>query len=257
MRWISSFIGTIAGLLIIGVAAKFLGLEDFIRRSIEAGYLLDWVMGGLSLVWLMVILKAPWDLFFQANAVAFEQQRSRERGIALTSGREGYVQTVRNRLLVFAIGAHLFSAALIASITYFTHGTVGYYFAGFYLVATLFRPVIAGYVYLAEKLRAIGQEAHYPREDVEEMRQRLIYLESEAKGIREEMTAMGEEWQRSLSSEHLERERLQTEINDQRQRLNSMSREFEATVNRLTDNQEVITGIQAFVRLIRKSAEPE
>ena len=73
MRWISSFVGMLVGLAIIAVAGKFLGLEDIIRRSIEAGHLLDWVMGGFSLVWLMVILKAPWDLFFQANAVAFEQ----------------------------------------------------------------------------------------------------------------------------------------------------------------------------------------
>lgn len=256
MRWISSFVGILTGIVVIAVAARFLGLEDFIRRSVEAGHLLDWVMGGLSLVWLLVILKAPWDLFFQANAVAFEQQRSRERGIALTSGREGYVQTVRNRLLVFAIGAHLFSAAVIASITYFTQGTIGYYFAGFYLIATLFRPVIAGYVYLAEKLRRIGEEAHYPREDIEEMRQRLLTVESHIEGIREELTGMRQEWQRNLESEQHHRSELAVETNDQRQRLNAMSREFEATVNRLTDNQEVITGIQAFVRLIRKSAEP-
>ena len=40
-------------------------------------------MGVLCFLWLLVILKAPWDLYFQALQVSFEMQRSRERQIAL------------------------------------------------------------------------------------------------------------------------------------------------------------------------------
>lgn len=255
MRGISSFFGVVVGLAIIVLAARFLGLEDFIRRSIEAGHLLDWVMGALSLVWLLVILKAPWDLFFQAQSVAFEQQRSRERGVSLTPGRESYVIAVRRRLLGFAIGAHLFSAALITAITYFTHGTTGYYFAGFYLLSTLFRPTVAAYAYLAEKLRSVGEEAHYPREDVVELRMRMEQAEVEARRLNEEIQTVREELRHAEEFAANRDAELEAELTDQRQRLHALTREFEVTVSRLTDNQEVIKGIQAFVRLIRNSAE--
>jgi hypothetical protein len=255
MRGISSFFGVVVGLAVIVLAARFLGLEDFIRRSIEAGHLLDWVMGSLSLVWLLVILKAPWDLYFQAQAVAFEQQRSRERGIELTAGRETYVVGVRRRLLWFAIGAHLFSAALIAGVTYFTKATTGYYFAAFYLLSTLFRPTVAAYVYLAEKLKAVGEESRYPREDVEELRRRVDHAEAVARAQGDDLSAVREELAHAEARAEARATELEMQITDQRQRLHALTREFEATVSRLTDNQEVIKGIQAFVRLIRNSAE--
>jgi hypothetical protein len=248
MRWVSSFFGTLVGIGILVVAARFLGLDDLVRRNIEAGGLLDWLMGAFSLFWLLLILKAPWDLYFQAHSVAFEQQRSRERGVRLTAGREDYISVVRRRLLGLAVGAHVFSAALIAAVTYFTHGTVGYYFAAFYLVSTLFRPTIAGYVYLSRKLKALGEESRYPREDVIEMRSRLEMQEGLMLSLRGHVER--------LERESAERDNAnEAELRDQRQRLHTLGREFETTISRLTDNQEVIKGIQAFVRLISQSAQ--
>src|SRR5205814_658943 len=143
-------------LAVAGIAAWLLGLGQVVRASMAAGHLLDWVMGGLCLLWLIVILKAPWDLFFQAQAVAFELQRAKERKVAVLPGREEYVQRLRGRLAALAVGAHLLSAALVAGVAAFTGGKVGYYFALFYLVSTLFRPALAGYVYLSRKLRALS-----------------------------------------------------------------------------------------------------
>ncbi|TXS19210.1 hypothetical protein EAO70_10280 [Streptomyces sp. adm13(2018)] len=34
-------------------------------------------------------------------------------------------------------------------------------------------------------------------------------------------------------------------------RIAALAREFESTVNRLTDNEEIITGLKAFLRLLR------
>src|SRR5205085_10710148 len=98
---------------------------EVVRTSIAAGQLLDWVMGIFCLGWLLAILKIPWDLYFQATEVSFEQQRSRERQVALQPGREEYIRTLRRRLGWLAVGAHLFSALLIAGITRFTGGQVG------------------------------------------------------------------------------------------------------------------------------------
>src|SRR5439155_4082470 len=129
-----------------------------------------------------------------------------------------------------AIGAHLFSAALVAGISYFTGGMVGYYFAIFYLVSTVFRPAVAGYWYLYTKLSAIGEEARYPREDVVSLLQKAQWQEETTKALTDQVSQLREEAQREAQVRELETREL-------RQRVTAIGREFEATVNRLTDNQ--------------------
>jgi hypothetical protein len=248
MRWLSSLMGALVALAILALAARFLGLEELIRDAVASGKLLDWIMGALCLLWLLVILKAPWDLYFQASAVAFEQQRSRERSVALTPGRAEYIRTLRRRLGMLAVGAHLGSAALITAIAFLTgERQVGYWFAVFYLVSTVFRPAVAGYAYLSHKLSAVGEEARYPREDIAEMRARL----DAADGISRQLRAETDELRSQLDVETAARA---DECRDLRERQNALAREFEVTASRLTDNREVISGIQAFVRLIAGSA---
>ena len=247
MRGFFAFIWTLVWLAILGIAAYFLGLDDLIRRAIESGHILDWVMGGVCLLWLMVILKVPWDLYFQAARVDFEIQRSKERRIQIPPGREEYIRTLKPRLAWLAVGAHLFSAGLVAAISLFTGGVVGYYFAVFYLVSTVFRPAVAGYAYLYGKLSAIGEEARYPREDVVTLRQKVEWHEEAARHLTSQLDQVREEAQQESRVRELETQEL-------RQRVSAIGREFESTVSRLTDNQEVINGIQAFVRLISQSA---
>ncbi len=248
VKFVSWLWGLLVGLAFVAFAAHLLHLDDLIRRSIEAGHLLDWTMGGLCFVWLLLILKAPWDLYFEAHHVAWEQQRSRERHVPLSPGRENYVLTVRRRLGWLAVGSHVFSALLVALVAFLNGGVaVGYYFAAFFIVSTIFRPGIAGYVYLLRKLKAVGEEAQYPRDDVVELRARLETGESRIKTAQDEIEQLREQHARQIAQTEQEMQAL-------RQKLNALGREFETTVNRLTDNREVISGIQAFVRLIAQSA---
>lgn len=245
------FFGTLFSVMLtLGLAALaiwMLDLGDVVRASLAAGHLLDWVMGTLCLLWLGVILKVPWDLYFQAQAVTFELQRSQERGVQIVAGREQYLRRLRSRLGWLAVGAHVASAALIALITYFTGGAVGYYFAAFYLIATFFRPAAAGYVYLSGKLSAIAEEVRYPREDIVELRRRFDAQNQNGKELWERVLAL----ETSLSNERAERA---GETRELRQNVHNIGREFESTISRLTDNQEIIKGIQAFVRLVAQSA---
>ena len=246
------FFGTLFSLAftlgLVALAVWMLDLGDVVRASLAAGHLLDWVMGALCLIWLGVILKVPWDLYFQAHTVSFDLQRSRERGVAIVAGREQYLNSLRKRLGWLAVGAHIASAALVALITYFTGGAVGYYFAAFYLIATAFRPVAAAYVYLSEKLKSIAREVRYPREDVVEMRGRIDAQERNLK----DLTTRLESLQSTLDTERTERAEETREL---RQNVHNIGREFETTISRLTDNQEIIKGIQAFVRLVAQSAQ--
>jgi hypothetical protein len=243
-------VAVVLGLLAVvaGIGSLF-GLSDFVRASIAHGHLPDWIMGTLCLIWLMIVLKVPWDLYFQALEVTFEQQRAQELAIPTVAGRTEYIRLLRLRLGLLAIGAHLLSALLLAIITYFTHGAVGYYFAVFYLLSTIFRPAIAGYVYLSHKLQAIGAEARYPREDVVELRIRVKEQEVRLDGLVAQVRVQSEHLQRETSKREFETQEL-------RQNVHAIGREFEASISRLTDNQEVIKGIQAFVRLVTQSTQP-
>lgn len=233
----------------LALAAWLLGLGDAVREAAAGVRALDWAMGGLCLLWLIVILKVPWDLYLQAHEAAFELRRSRERALSLADGRESEVAHLRRRLGWVAVGAHLASAALVAGVSALSGGTLGYYFAGFYLVATLFRPAGAVYVFLSRRLRAIVAEARYPREDIVEVRQRLGAAECEARRLREGLDG-------AMEAHRREAEERAAETRQIRESVHAIGRELETTVSRLTDNQEVIRGIQAFVRLVSQSAQP-
>lgn len=249
MRDMGTGCGTLLVLGVVGTVAWMLGLGDVVRASVAAGHLLDWIMGGFCLLWLLILLKVPWDLYFQAQQVAFELQRAGERKIVVPVERDAYIRALRRRLGWLAVGGHLFSAALVALVAYFSHGQVGYYFAGFYLVSTVFRPAVAGYVYLRQKLRAIAEETHFPREDIGTVLDRLERQEITVRDLTDQVR----ECREALVQETQERA---AETYELRQNVHALSREFETTISRLSDNQEVIKGVQAFVRLIAQSAQP-
>ena len=246
MKTTVSLVWTLFWIVVLGGALWWLG--HTLSPSLTDGHLLDWGMGALCLLWLIVLLKAPWDLYFQAQATLFEMQRSREREVSLPAGREAYVRTLARRLGWLAVSAHLVSAAGLALLTWFAGRHIGYYFAAFYLVSTVFRPALAGYAYLAHKLRAIGEEARYPREDVVELRERLAAQEVLLKQLKPQVERCEKDLQQERDARVAEEQRLRTT-------LEGVSREMERAVGRLTDNQEVISGVQAFVRLVTRAKQ--
>ena len=246
MKGIGSLLGIGLLVAVFTLAVRLLGLDGLVRESLLEGRLLDWLMGTLSLLWLLVLLKAPWDLFFQAHAAAFEQQRARERGIALLAGREEGVSVLRRRLLIAAIGAHVASAVIIALVAFFTHRVAGYWFSGFYLLATLFRPALAGYGYLKERLRRLVEETTYPREDIVSLRARVQTLEQELQTHQEQ--------QQQLTEAAQVREALQAqELAQVRGQIAQISQAFEAAAARFTDQKAVIEGLQAIARLVARA----
>ena len=237
MKWIGSIVGIAVSIVLLAGLTRLLGMEDLVREALAQGKLLDIGMGALCLVWLLFLLKAPWDLYFDAHAAASEQKRAFERGIALEKDAEKFVQTLQKRLLWGAIAAHLVSAGIIAAITFFTHAATGYWFAGFYLLSTFFRPIIAGYVYLSRKLKSLLQETAYPPEDVVEMRNRVEILEDRLTSAEEKL------------------EKKDDEIITLRHQLDFIGREFEGSLSKLTDQKAVIDGLQAIARIIASSSQ--
>lgn len=214
---------------------------------LSSALVLDAATGGFCLAWLIVLLKAPWDLYFEARAVLEDMKVSRSRGITVDAERETRVRRVSRRLLALAIFAHLASAALVAGVAQLSGGRVGFFFAAFYAISTVFRPAVSGYRHLWLWLRELRSEVKFPREDVLTMREEVTQHGLEIHAAREEIRDL----RAQLATEQNARERETKEL---REGLASLGREFESTLARLTDNQEVIKGIQAFVRLIGDSS---
>ena len=244
--------GTFAGFVVLTVVAtaSVIGVGWVAQGfgwHLSSRLVLDAATGAFCLAWLIVLLKAPWDLYFEARAVLEDMRASRARGVTVDAAREGHVRTVSRRLLALAIGAHFLSAGLVAAIAQFSGGQVGFWFAGFFAISTVFRPAVSGYRHLWAWLRELRSEVRYPREDVLAMREEVTQHSLEMHAAREEIRDL----RASLATEQNARERETREL---REGQASIAREFESTLARLTDNQEVIKGIQAFVRLIGDSS---
>lgn len=100
-------------------------------------------------------------------------------------------------------------------------------------------------------LVAATKDVTFPRDDVLALRERVDGVENGAKVLEnkaEEQYAALAEVRRTLDALGVT---VYTRADDADRRITALGREFEATVNRLTDNQEIITGLKAFLRLLR------
>ena len=209
--------------------------------------------GALCLGWLVLLLTVPWNLYFQARDLAEEIRAAKDRGLDLPppAGAREEAGRIAARMRLAAIGAHLLSAVLIAAITYFSGAETGYYFAAFYLASTALRPAAAWFAHLRRRLDAMRREARFPRDDVLALKERVTFLEMQAENLRataEQLHAADLAAEQRLADLSVESARRAGELD---RRLDKLGRHFEDTVGRLTDNQEVIAGIKAFLRLLR------
>ncbi|MDZ8227949.1 hypothetical protein [Nostoc sp. ChiVER01] len=181
--YINFFISSIAGIVIVVLTA--FGLLQWLH--IPAGNFLDWVIGGASFWWLLVIVTVPWNVHFQAKEVLAEAAQSKEKGIPVDEKQVNYVTVLAKRSLWVAIALHLFSAVGLYALAATGISTVGYISSGAALLLTILRPAIRAYEYLYARLTMIRQEWKYPREDIVELRDRFSILEQKIQSFEEQL----------------------------------------------------------------------
>ncbi len=181
--YINFFISSIAGIVVVVLAA--FGLLQWLH--IPAGNFLDWVIGGASFWWLLVIVTVPWNVHFQAKEVLAEAAQSTERGIPVDEKQVKYVTLLAKRSLWVAIALHLFSAVGLYTLAVTGISTVGYISSGAALLLTILRPAIRAYEYLYARLAMIRQEWKYPREDIFELRDRFSILEQKIQSLEDQL----------------------------------------------------------------------
>ncbi|MFD6416899.1 hypothetical protein [Streptomyces sp. NPDC060194] len=215
-------------------------------------FLLSAGAGALCLLWLIVLLAWPWNLYFRARTVIHESRASREKGLDVPAERDAEAGRIARVMLVAAVGGHVVSAVVTAAIGWFAGSGIGYWFAGFYLLSTVFRPSGAYFGHLRTRLVALDKDVRYPRDDVLTALSRLDAVEQGVKRLEER----AEEQYNALAETRRELEALSAgQFRAERStdaKLAAVARQFDDTVTRMTDNQEVITGVKAFLRLLRE-----
>ncbi|BAY78825.1 hypothetical protein NIES25_53030 [Nostoc linckia NIES-25] len=181
--YINFFISSITSIAVV-VLATF-GLLQWLH--IPTGNFLDWVIGGTSFWWLLVIVTVPWNVHFQAKEVLAEAAQSSEKGIPVDEKQVKYITVLAQRSLWVAIALHLLSAVGLYTLAVTGISTVGYVSSGAALLLTILRPAIRAYEYLYARLAMIRQELKYPREDIFELRDRFANLEQKVQSLEEQL----------------------------------------------------------------------
>lgn len=168
-----NFIGWSAALGIITLL--LFGILQWLH--ISAGHFLDWVIGVASFWWLLVVVTVPWNVYFEAKSVLVDGEQSAEKGIQIDAKQVNYAKLVATRSLTVAIALHILSTLGLYTLAATGISAVGYISSGAALLLTVLRPAIRLYEYLATRLAMIRQEFKYPREDVYQLRDRVMILE--------------------------------------------------------------------------------
>ncbi|WP_414754795.1 hypothetical protein [Anabaena sp. CCY 9910] len=254
--YVNFFISSIAG-IVITVLLAFSVLQWF---HVPAGSFLDWVIGGASFWWLLVIVTVPWNIHFQAKQVLAEAAQSREKEIPVDERQVRYVQGLAKRSLWVALALHLFSAIGLYLLAATGISAVGYISSGAALLLTILRPAIRAYEYIYARLTMISQEWKYPREDIVELRHRFVELEQKVQVLEDQFNLeqpyslaatqqrFGEETRRDLAKIAANLEELRATNQTEHERL---SREARNAIAQLSTDGQFLDHVREIIRFFK------
>jgi len=234
--------GSALALLIVAYLAA-LGVA--VWSDVPPGTLLTWGAGGAAMIWLVVLITLPWNLHFRAREVLAEMRRSRDAGIKVTDEQIAFAERVKRWTLMTSLTIHIVSAGVALAIALLADTDLGYPFAGFYLLSCLVRPAMASIQQVRRRLETLAEDTRYPRDDVMKLRGQVAHHEVAVTKLEEDLKQLREEHDQLTT--RADRQRVELE-----QKIGALARKFEDSLDRLTDNRELISGIKAFLRMIRE-----
>lgn len=227
----------------------------------------------LSLTWLVVLTTVPWNLHFAARRAAQDMAVSRERGIAVRPAYNEEAGRIARRMLLSAVAAQLGTALAAAAVAYGSGNKVGYYIAGIALVSTAFRPAAAYFLHVRERIKVLTIQSTHPRDDVATLRTQVDQVKASVRELRTQMRQIAGDLRRTemtladtiahtrtllVTDVNRLQERHEADLDEARSRhvdlehrIEQMARQVEATLDGISDHQEVLTGLRALVRLVR------
>lgn len=239
----------VAAVVAVGVTAGALALVYAVGAPLPA--ILGAGAAVLCVLWLLLLLTVPWNVYFRAQTVLAEIKVSRDKGLEVPAARDVEAARIARTMLRVAVAGHALTAVGAVAVTLATGYRAGYWIAGCFLLSTLFRPAGAWFAQLRKRLGTLLKDVTFPRDDVVALRGRVEHTDRGIKVLEEkteEQYRSLAELRRAVDASSLS---LYARADDTDRRIAALAREFESTVNRLTDNEEIITGLKAFLRLLR------
>jgi hypothetical protein len=269
IRWWAAIVAGTAAALLIAWLGHVAGVPLRALLSIGAG--------AAALAWLIMLVAMPWNLYFAARGLVAELVVSRERGIDVRPGQDAEASRIARRMLWFALGGHVVTAAAAAVAAFLTRSQVGYYVAGAYLLSAAIRPAAAYFAHLRERISALSRESTHPRDDVITLRLKVDELAETVRALavvfpqargevtddlrRTETRLAGDisharnlltaDLARIQDAQASDREASRSRDEDLGHRIDQMVRGIEGTLDGISDHREVQAGLRALVRMIR------
>jgi hypothetical protein len=284
--WWAALVRTIVGMS--RNSGRVLGWWVLILTGAAAALLIAWLARVVSvplttlltigavvsaLSWLIVLATVPWNLYFAARRAAAEMAVSRERGISVRAAYDAEAAQISRRMLTFALCAHLATAVAAAIIAYVSGSTAGYYVAGIFLLSTGFRPAIAYVAHVRDRIMVLTRESTHPRDDVATLRAKAERLEEAVDSLRtglehgrDDLRARASALADSINhardratadlsrledAQAVDRAAAHSGDDELSRRIGQMTRRIEAAVDGVSDQQELLSGLRALVRMVR------
>lgn len=228
--------------------------------NIPTGNFLDWVIGGATFWWLLLIVTVPWNIHFDAKEVLAEAEDSVKKAIKIDGKQLQYVKQVARRSLWVAIGLHIISTVGLYALAVAGISVVGYIGSGAALLLTVLRPSIRAYQYLASRLAMVRRQFSYPREDIVELRERFSLVEYK---VQELEALLDSNNPNSFISKQLRRWQVQEQdlqaLSTDLKQLKStnqaehqkLARDAENAIAQLTTDSEVLSHVREIVRFFK------
>ncbi len=247
----------------IGIGLEALVLIAFALLhwlNIPVGNFIDWLIGGASFWWLLVITTVPWNVHFQAKEVLANAAESRTKQIPMDAQQILYVQRLARRSLWAALALHLLSALGLYGLAVMGISAVGYASSGAALLLTGLRPAVRAYEYLVSRLTRIGEQVQYPREDIVELRHRFLTLEEQVRKLNDHTDpgvsySWAEKQQNACEELRRETARLGSVLEELRatnqtdhQRL---AREAQSAIAQLSTDGQVLDHVREIIRFFK------
>lgn len=238
----------------VGTAGLFLWATG---GQIDAADGLNLLAGLVVLAALWIVVKLPWDLYFAARGVQLAQQESTERQLPVSADEKAEAQRLVKRLLAVCIALHLTGASVSLVGAWLSDGRIGGFAAVAFLLTMGLRPGAAMVGHVRRRLMELNQRALIPREDARDLQVRLRKLEKKhaalARVIADEHTGLVAVNTATESLAASTDSRLRIQEQRFKADMDRVCVEFERSIEKLTSDQEILSGIRAFLTLVRQT----
>lgn len=226
------------------------------------GNFMDWLVGVGSLVWLLLIITIPWNIYFEAKEVLNEAKISEKRNINFDVSRLNSVKNIARNSLIIVLFLHLFSVVVLYSLAYFQISQIGYIASVVALLLTFLRPAIRFYEYISYLLYTVRQEVFQPRQDVitlnDDLQNALLRIqELESKFFGEDenniwAVNINKQIKENQNNIRLLNKNLDNLSNENTKAHENLSHETRKAVAQLNEDGKFIDNIVEIIRFIKK-----